>query len=63
VERLLLRVNEAAELLGISRSKAYELVAAEVIPAIRIGSSVRVPLEELRVWIKGNCRSINGEVR
>lgn len=63
MERLLLRVNEAAELLGVSRSKTYELIAARIIPAVRIGSSVRVPLEELRAWIKGNCEINHAEAR
>jgi excisionase family DNA binding protein len=49
-DRLLLRVSEVAEALGIGRSKAYELVAAGLIPSIRIGSSVRVPVQALREW-------------
>jgi excisionase family DNA binding protein len=48
---LLLRPTEAARLLGISRSKLYELLAADEIPAIHIGRSVRIPLAQLRDWI------------
>ncbi len=51
VERMLLRPAEAAELLGIGRSKMYELIAADVIPALRIGGSIRVPVDRLREWI------------
>ena len=29
----------------------YELIAAGDIPSLRIGSSVRVPLDALRAWI------------
>jgi excisionase family DNA binding protein len=50
-ERLAYRVNEAAERLGISRSKAYELIAAGKLPSIKIGGSVRVPAEALKAWI------------
>jgi excisionase family DNA binding protein len=46
--RLLYRVTEAAEALGISRSKAYELIKAGKIPSITVGGCVRVPVEELR---------------
>jgi len=56
MDRLLLRVAEAATLMGISRSKAYELIGAEMLPAIRIGGSIRVPLDELRTWIKEQCQ-------
>jgi len=50
-ERLLLRPAEAAEAIGVSRAKAYELIAAGVIPSIRVGTSIRVPVEALRAWI------------
>jgi len=50
-EKLLLRPTEVAETLGFSRSKAYELIGAGVIPSIKIGASVRVPLDSLRAWI------------
>lgn len=50
-ERLMLRPGEVAEALGIGRSKAYELIAAGEIPSIRLGGSVRVPLDALRAWI------------
>src|SRR5262245_36236292 len=39
---VLLRVEEAASLLRVSRSKVYELIAAHKLPAVRIGRSVRV---------------------
>ncbi len=48
MERLLLRPIEAAEAIGVGRSKVYELLASGELPSIRIGSSVRVPLDSLR---------------
>ena len=51
MERLLLRPIEAAEAIGVGRSKVYELLASGELPSIRIGSSVRVPLDGLRAWI------------
>jgi excisionase family DNA binding protein len=52
VEKLLLRVTEAAELTGLGRSKAYELVANGTWPSIQIGRSVRVPVAGLREWVE-----------
>jgi excisionase family DNA binding protein len=49
--RLLLRPAEAAEILGLGRSKAYELIASGVLPSVRIGKSIRVPAESLRQWV------------
>jgi excisionase family DNA binding protein len=40
---LLLRISEAAELLGVSRSTLYQLVARGDLAVVKIGRSVRVP--------------------
>lgn len=46
-DKLLLRVREAAEALGISRSHTYELVQSGKLPVVRLGASVRIP----RAWL------------
>ncbi len=48
-----LKVPEVAEMLRIARSRAYELVADEEIPSVRIGRSVRVSRRELEKWLEG----------
>jgi excisionase family DNA binding protein len=55
-ERLMYRPAEAADAIGVSRAKVYELIASGQIPAIRIGSGggcIRVPVQALRNWIDG----------
>ena len=52
MEKLLLRPVEAAQLLGIGRTKVYELLAAGELPSIKIGACVRIPVDELRQWIQ-----------
>jgi len=44
---LLLRATEAAELLGISRSSLYQLLASGRLKAVRLGQSVRIPRREV----------------
>ncbi len=53
----LMRPGEVADLLGVSRSKAYSLIASGRIPSIRITGSVRVPATELQRWIQDNTRT------
>ena len=48
-ERLLLRVEEVAEMLSLGRSKTYQLIASGVLPGVRLGRCVRVPADALRV--------------
>jgi excisionase family DNA binding protein len=50
-DRLMLRPAEAADAIGVSRSKAYELIASGQIPSIRLGGCVRIPVDALRAWI------------
>ena len=42
---------EVAELLGVGRSKVYQLLSQGSVPTVRLGGSVRVPAEALRQWI------------
>lgn len=42
-----LTVEEAARLLRLRRSHAYELVRRGVIPSVRLGRFIRVPSEQL----------------
>lgn len=50
---LLLRVHEAAILLGISRAYAYELAGSGELPTVRLGvRAVRIPREALGEWVR-----------
>ena len=56
MEKLLLRVTEAAEIASVSRTTAYELIAAGQWPSVRVGTAVRVPLAGLRAWVEEQTR-------
>jgi excisionase family DNA binding protein len=45
--RLTVTVEEAAQLLGISRALAYELAARHELPSVRLGRRIVVPLRAL----------------
>lgn len=51
MEKLLLTVAEAREVLNIGRSKMYELLNTGVIPSVRLGRSLRVPIVALQQWL------------
>ncbi len=57
MEKLLLRVTEAAELASVSRTTAYELIASGQWPVVRVGAAVRVPLAGLRAWVEAQTAS------
>ena len=56
VEKLALRVGEAAAMLSISRSQCYELIQAGKLPALKIGASWRIPVGRLREWVEAQTR-------
>jgi excisionase family DNA binding protein len=51
LEPLLVRVEEAARLLSLSRSAVYELLDRGELPSVRYGAARRIPLAGLREWI------------
>jgi len=58
--KLLLRVNEACKLTGISRSLGYKMINSGEWPVIKVGGkAVRIPLEELKNWIDSKLKSKN----
>ena len=48
-----LAVTEVAELLGISRSLAYDLVARGQLPAIHLGRRIVIPRHALEALLSG----------
>jgi len=55
----LLKAEEVASILGISRSKAYMMMRLKEIPTITIGKNVRVSKDDLDMFIQKN-RTYNG---
>ena len=51
---IMLSVPQLASVLGISRSGAYALVR---FPALKIGSRIVIPKDELLEWIHERCLS------
>jgi excisionase family DNA binding protein len=50
----LMKIVEAAEILGISRSKTYEMAKMRRLPVTLIDGCVRIPEDKLKEWIKEN---------
>ena len=61
-EPFLLTVPEVAALLRISRNSAYELIARNALPSVRLGRTIRVPRHALEAWILNASGAPAGEV-
>ena len=49
-EQEFISLIELQEILGIGRTKAYDLVTSGELPAIRVGRAIRVRLADLTHW-------------
>ena len=51
IEPLLVRVEEAARILSLSRSTIYEMLDAGELPSVRRGTARRIPVAALHAWV------------
>jgi excisionase family DNA binding protein len=58
---MFINANLLAELFGVSRASAYELMREKNFPSFRIGKRILVSKENLRTWIES--RSEKGGTR
>ena len=52
MEKILLRPVEAAEVIGLSRSTVYELIAAGDLPSVLVGGRRLIPVAKLHEWVE-----------
>jgi excisionase family DNA binding protein len=53
MDKLLLTPTEAAQALGIGRSKIYELLQTGELRSVRIGTCRRIPTDALEQFLAG----------
>ena len=58
LQPLLLNVPQVATLLGLSRTKVYELIATEGLPVLKFGRAVRVSFKSLQQWLDQRERGL-----
>jgi excisionase family DNA binding protein len=61
MEKIFAKPSEAAEALGLGLSKTYQLIANGTLPSVRIGKSIRVPVEALRRWAEDQSNAAQGD--
>lgn len=59
----LLRASDVMQVLGIGRTKAYQLMQDGTLPVLRIGKAVRVPKGALLNWIHERTEALDRTAR
>ena len=62
-DRLLSVWPETGEYLGTSRAHTYALVSSGVIPSVRFGRSLRVPMKALLAFVERNTTGGSEQVQ
>lgn len=55
-ERLLVRVEEAARILGFGRSTIYVMMDKGELPFVKRGAARRIPIAALYSWVAANTQ-------
>ena len=59
MDQLLIRPEEAARAISVSRSTFYEMLARREIESVSIGRSRRIPVAALRRWVEDQASQQN----
>jgi excisionase family DNA binding protein len=54
----MLKAEDAAKQLGLSRSKTYQMLQRDELPCVRIGRSVRVPQDRLTAYLQARSNDV-----
>lgn len=52
METRIYKINEIAEILGISKSYAYQMIKEEKIPVVRLGRRIIIPKPKFDAWFE-----------
>lgn len=58
IERQVYSVNEIAIILGIGKTKAYELVKSNLFRTVKVGGQIVVPKRGFDLWLNGPIEEI-----
>ena len=56
-ERMAYSPGEVADLLGLGKSKIYDMIRRKELPYVKLGSLTRIPRWALESWLRENLQS------
>ena len=55
VEPICVRINDAARMIGVGRTKLYELISSGELETVKIGKATRVTTASLHELVRSRC--------
>lgn len=59
IAKVALSMEELAVVMGIGRSKAYELTHQSGFPVVRLGRRIVIPVDALKAWLERQANNEN----
>ncbi|MBS3976617.1 MAG: helix-turn-helix domain-containing protein [Syntrophomonadaceae bacterium] len=56
----LMRIDDVADVLDITESRAYDLARQGILPSVRLGRQIRVDRDALENWIARGGQALPG---
>ena len=60
VEPICVRINDSARMIGVGRTKLYELIATGEVETVKIGKATRITTASLRELVRRRRDQIGG---
>lgn len=57
MEKLTVTVKEMADIVGVSRCTAYELIHQQGFPVVWLGKRAVIPIEGLKKWLNEQAQA------
>lgn len=52
IEPICVRINDAARMIGVGRTKLYELIATDELETVKIGKATRITIASLHELVR-----------
>lgn len=59
MEKLTVTVEEAADMLNLSKPVVYDLCKRPDFPALRVGRKILIPADRLREWVNSDALEVS----
>ncbi len=59
----MLRPADVAKRLGLTVNRIYQLIADQVVPAVRVGGAIRIPRAAWEEWLRGRSEEALASLR
>lgn len=59
----LVKIEDAAVFLGVSRARCFQLARSDTLPVVRLGRSVRIAMSALEDFVANGGKGLNSGTR